>query len=121
MAKAGIAYPPDDLDTLKQRRQTIAEKIDALEKQILEWKEKDAVIAKKIFEREDGRLLKAAKEAMETNDEVRAAIGHILEKLDIGGVTKRGRPPKAGKNATANFVAQKVMERQQATSKITSK
>lgn len=113
MAKADIPYPPDDLDSLKQKRQTIAEKIDALEKQILEWKEKDAVIAKKIFEREDGRLVKAAKELMANDPSVKAAIDHILEKLDIGGVSKRGRPPKAAANSTANFIAAKIAAQQQ--------
>jgi hypothetical protein len=113
MAKTDIPYPPDDLDFLKQKRKTITEKIDALEKQILELKEKDAVIAKKIFEREDGRLVKAAKELMLKDPDVKAAIDHILEKLEYGGVSKRGRPAKAAPNSTANFISAKIAGQQQ--------
>ena len=116
MAKSNIAYPPDDLDSLKQKRQIIIEKIDALEKQILEWKEKDSVLAKKIFEREDGRIVKAAKELMSKDADFKAAIDHILTNLDIGGVTKRGRPAKAAPNSTANYIAGKIAAQQQGAS-----
>lgn len=117
MAKLDIPYPPDDLDSLKQKRKTIEAKIKSLETQILEWREKDSVIAAKIFEREDGRILKAAKELMAKDEDVKKAIDHILLKLDIGGVMKpgkRGRPA----NSKGGEAAALVPERQEfATSK----
>lgn len=107
MAKLDIPYPPDDLDSLKQKRKTIEAKIKSLETQILEWREKDSVIAAKIFEREDGRILKAAKELMAKDEDVKKAIDHILLKLDIGGVSKagkRGRPAKTASSQAALLV-----------------
>ena len=94
-------YPgPDDLDELKRKRTKISLKIDGLEKQILELKEKDSELAKKIFEREDGRILNAAKRAMMEHPEFKLVLDRYREALDIAGATpmpsgRRGRPPKA--------------------------
>jgi hypothetical protein len=100
MASKNVAYPPDDLDSLKEKRNVIAGKIEALRNQMRELEAKDMGLERMIFEREDGRLAKAAREVMLNDPAVKKAIDHVLEKLEIGGVAKlgkRGRPTKLSK------------------------
>lgn len=113
-------YPTDELGSLKDKKRSVEDKIAALQTQILEQRAKEREIEKKIFAREDGRLLKAVKRAMEERPEVKEVIDRYLEGLEIANYDdieldpkpKRGRPAKAAINSTAEAMSGKFLESQ---------
>lgn len=89
----------DNLDKMKAKRATLVEKATKLKAEISEINEKISELDKKIFEQEDGRILKAAKLALESSDgpglpEFKKVMNTFLEKLELEGAAKRGRPAK---------------------------
>lgn len=89
----------DNLDKMKAKRAVLVEKATKIKAEISEINEKINELDKKIFEQEDGRILTAAKLALASTDgpglvEFKKVMNVFLEKLELDGTGKRGRPAK---------------------------
>lgn len=95
-------YPPEkggDIDKLKSKLESLDDSKRKLQERMHEIDAEIRDLNAKIFEREDGRLLRALKNLLATNTipELSDEVKKELIKIDIGSVMKRGRPPKADK------------------------